>query len=245
MNFSRKISKKQSPDKTLCTIYYPHNKTPLKIEKIENLETLLKEKYKKNEYIQIVSIDPGIKNYAFRIERRYKNGWITPVVFDKWLLEESSIVEDFTFDNKLESLNKNLLKYKEYILSSHMIIIEKQMPFNYKAVRISQHTVSFFYIVLENNNLNTIILEIDAKIKGKILGSPKNINETQLKKWAVEKAVELLEIRKDEFSLKVISYYKSKKDDLADTVCQIEALCVMLNLGKTEPPPMILNLKVK
>lgn len=249
MNFGRKYSKCQSPDKTPYTLYYPHSDFTDQLTSVNksNVLNLLNPSYKSEKYIQIVSIDPGIKNYAFRIERRYKNGWITPVVFDKWKLSDSIIMSDCTINHTFQSLTNFLLKYKDFILKSHFIIIERQLPHNYKATRISQHTISFFSFFLANNSLRSLIFEIDPKLKGKLLHSPPNINEKQLKTWAVEKAIELLNIRKDIFSLNILSHYKSKKDDLADTICQIEALFIFLNLGTTSappPPPQSSNLKL-
>jgi hypothetical protein len=189
-------------------------------------------------WIQVVSIDPARKNYALRIERRYYNtedNKIVPVVFDKVALEESNIEDNVTTCVMYDSLSKFLDKYKAYYNDCHFIIIERQLPQNYKATRIAQHTISYFSIKLSDAPLLPSIVEIDPKIKGKILGAPKNITDKQLKTWAVEFAHKLLNQRNDDFSLGVLQFYSKKQDDLSDTVCQIEALFILWGLSSLQP----------
>jgi hypothetical protein len=221
---SIKINKTESPDKTPYTVYYPHDVDPNERKWTQN-------------YYQIISIDPGRKNYALRIERRYNDGWIIPLVFNKVSVE--SIREDG--QNKIcdtyKVLTKFLDEYQNFYKESHFIIIERQLPQNYQATRISQHTISYFNIRLCNVGLFPSIIEVDPKLKGKMLGAPKGINDKQLKSWAVEKARELLNIRQDQFSLEILDKFKKKQDDLSDTVCQIEAICICWGLMTTNHPP--------
>ena len=51
------------------TVYYPHTLDPIHRLQLDP--------------IRIISIDPGEKNYALRIEDRYQNGQIKPIVFQK------------------------------------------------------------------------------------------------------------------------------------------------------------------
>ncbi len=231
-HYGLKINKTESPDKTPYTVYHPHDTAP-------------SERKWNDEYYQIVSIDPAKKNYALRIERRYKNGWITPIVFDKTAIECIEVCGDTIICNTYEVLTAFLNKYKDKYYECHYIIVERQLPQNYKATRIAQHTISYFSILLKNSPLMPSIIEIDPKLKGRVLGAPKGINDNQLKRWAIEKARELLTIRRDEFSLKVLDHFKKKQDDLADTVCQIEAFFITIGLPCTYPPPnktIVLNI---
>lgn len=206
----------EAPDKTPYSYYYPHN-TPSSSRNWNQ------------DYRQIISIDPGRKNYAFRIERRYNDGRIVPIVFDKTQIELVTVNDTNSIVDTYKVLTAFLDKYKQFYDNCHFVIVERQLPHNYKAVRISQHTISYFSFVLFNKPLLASIIEIDPKLKGKMLEAPKGISESQLKSWSVEKARGMLEVRKDKFSLEVLDHFKSKQDDLCDTVCQIEAFMIYLN----------------
>ncbi|CAH6420830.1 Hypothetical protein HVR_LOCUS1301 [uncultured virus] len=224
-HYGLKISKTESPDKTPYTVYYPHNIPVTERRWIQP-------------YYQVISIDPARKNYAFRIERRYHNGWITPVVFDKVAVEAFEQTGNVLINNTYQMLTAFLNKYEQYYNDCHFVIIERQLPQNYKATRIAQHSISYFSIKLQDRPLLPSIIEIDPKLKGKVLGAPKGINDKQLKTWAVEKARYLLTMRLDDFSLKVLDHFRNKQDDLSDTVCQIEALFICWGLLATINPPV-------
>lgn len=213
--------KSERPDKTPYTVYYPHS-TPHTSRKWNQ------------GYLQIVSIDPARKNYAMRIERRYDNGWITPVMFDKVAIQQTHEVNDTTISQTYDNLTKFFNKYKALFNECHIIIFERQLPQNYQAVRIAQHTLSYFLITLCDMPLLPSIIEVDAKLKGRILGFQKGMD---LKQWAVNTAREILELRKDDFSLRVMDGFRSKQDDLADTVCQIEALLISWGFPPTAAAP--------
>jgi len=213
--WNTKTPKGELPEKTLYSLHYPHS--------------LPKENRNWNQdYRQIVSIDPGKKNYAFRIERRYDDGRIIPIVFDKTAIETISIVDDTAVVDTYKVLTEFLDKYKQFYDNCHYVIIEKQLAVNYKAVRISQHTISYFTFRLFNKPLLPPIIEVDSKLKGKMLEAPKGMGDGQLKVWAVTRAREMFEARNDQFSLGVLDHFKSKQDDLSDTACQIEAFFIYL-----------------
>lgn len=222
-HYGLKISKPESPDKTPYTLYYPHDK-PL-AERVWN-----------QPYFQVVSIDPARKNYAMRIERRYHNGNIIPIVFDKVSIECVRQEENVTICDTYTVLNKFLDKYSKFYEDCHYIIVERQLPQNYKASRIAQHTLTYFMINIANKPNCGSIIEIDPKLKGRILGAPKNISDKQLKTWAVQVGRDLLTARNDIYSLGVMDHFRNKQDDLADTVCQIEALFISWGLPATRIP---------
>ena len=223
-HFGLRVNKSQKPDSTPYTIYYPH----LKPHTARNWT---------EEYLQIISIDPGRNNYAFRIERRWHNGQVTPVVFDKESFPPSKIEGDTTTCYVYQGLTQFLNKYKEFYDGCHYIIIERQLPQNYKATRIAQHTITYFSLFLADKPLLPAIVEVSPQLKGKILGAPKGISDKQLKTWAVEEARRILQIRQDHFSLGVLNKFATKQDDLSDTVCQAEALFIAWGYPPTQLSP--------
>lgn len=175
----------------------------------------------------IASVDPGVRNFALRIEGRdIKTGHIRLIAFHNVDLTDGKGI------NTKQSQGTNLasafmrltafMKTLSNILEAcHLFIIERQLPKNYMATRIAQHAVSFLVISIEASKLPTII-EVSARLKGQLLGAPKGTKGKQLKKWSVEKAIQLLTAYQDTNSLTLLSQ-ASKRDDLADTFCQIEA----------------------
>lgn len=210
-HFGLKINKTESPDKTPYTVYYPHTLPAVNRRWIQD-------------YTQVISIDPARKNYAMRVERRFKNGKIIPVVFDKTEIEDIVEENDYIICNTFQKLTYFLDKYASVYEDCHYVIVERQLPQNYKATRIAQHTLSYFSLKLFNKPLLPSLIEVDPKLKGKMLGAPKGITDKQLKTWAIEKARDILTKRSDEYSLSVLNYFSRKQDDLSDTVCQAEAL---------------------
>ncbi len=221
-HFGLKISKAESPEKTPYTIHYHHSKP---------VESRVWDK----DYYQFISIDPGRKNFAFRIERRYKDGAITPVVFIKVDIDEILSDETITINKTYYNLTKFLDQYQEFYDDCNYVIIERQLPQNYKASRIAQHTITYFTLKMANMPLLPAILEIDPKLKGKILGAPKGITDKQLKSWAVTVARQFLTERNDNYSLDVLDYYMRKQDDLSDTICQIQALLDCWGIDSERP----------
>jgi len=223
-HFQRKTPKSQQIYKSTYTYYNPHD-IEIKSMEYDNI-------------VRVISIDPGIRNYALRVEERSIQTSSYPIktlVFEKLRIsnkdrELSEISECMIY----KLLSKFLDKYLKVFKTCHIIIIEKQMPFNYKATRIAQHTLTYFMTHLKNISTYPLIYEISAKLKGKELGASSHLNERGIKVWAVEKATELLELRKDENGLQILKKNKKKADDLADTVCQIEAFFSLNNWPLTQ-----------
>lgn len=173
--------------------------------------------YKKwdTEYLQIVSVDVGKKHYAIRCERRYTNGTTTPLVYELY-----NIIENCEEKGMYTTLTIFLDTYYDIFSQSHVFVIEKQLSENYIAVRLSQHTLTYFLIKFTDN---VYICEIDARVKSMMFGV-KDLNSRGLKKWSVEKAKEICLARGDEASYNVLERKTPKRDDLADTVTQLEGL---------------------
>lgn len=218
--YQRKTPKTQQPYKSVYVGHNPHTK-PLTNRKWPDR-------------IRVISIDPGITHYAIRVEERNIRtvGPITTLHFDKvGLKKDDQELSDDLVCPVYSFIENYLDKYLALFKTCHMVIIEKQLPVNYRAVRMSQHTLSYFMIHLKNIEPNlAMFFEVKPQLKGRELGAPPNLNERGIKLWAVEKARELLMDRNDQKGLDIlnrkdpITGRKEKKDDLSDTICQAEAL---------------------
>lgn len=180
-------------------------------------------------YIQVVSIDPAINNYAIRIEKRRHDGVIETIVFTKTKFTELESDGTHIINDLYYKITKFLDKYKDLFLKSHYFIIERQLPLNYKAVRVSQHTISYFSLLIQDQPLLSSIIEINPKVKSILLEAPPKLTSKQLKVWSVEKATNILRDRGDDYALQLLSKEK-KKDDLCDTVLQIEGFFKCLSI---------------
>ena len=172
------------------------------------------------------SIDPAQKNYTLRFEKRpsstHRKKVIKATEFCRVdLLSKSNDEDKFI----TLALNDFLSSYD--FSEVKCVFVERQMAENYKSTWIAHHTYAFLSIKYPN----VIIVEISATLKTKMLGAPPGLNKTYIKKWAVEKSLKLLKKRKDESSIDYINVDR-KKDDKADTIVQLEAICVYYaNLG--------------
>lgn len=211
--YQKKTPKSQLPESNEFTAYNPH--------------TIALQNRDWPEVIQVVSIDPGIRNLALRIESRgIRNNYpIKTVVFDKLHIKEEDRKLIGNVDQLYLLITNFLDQYLQIFKACHIMIIERQMTINYRAVRISQHILSYFLFHFKNISPSLpMIFEIDPKLKGRELGVSKHLNERGLKLWAVEKCKEIMVKRQDYVGLEILEKHKKKADDLSDTTIQIEAL---------------------
>jgi len=171
----------------------------------------------KEDYRQIVSVDPAYLNYALRIERHYKNGRVVPLVFDKVAFVKKG---DKCLERIMRGLFEFLDKYKDFFLCSHIFLVEQQPPKSNIPKRISQSTIAYFTILMRDSPLKPSIFEVSGRMKGDVLHAPRGMD---LKIWSIREATTILRKRSDDWSIEVMECFPRKKDDLADTVCQIEA----------------------
>lgn len=224
MNYRNAISKSQQPDKSPFVVYLPHS-TIVPID--------IKDRKWTEDYYQVASIDPALKNCALRIERRYHNGKIITLVYERTQFlgkgEETVPVNPI-----YPRINLFLDRHLPELLGCHIVVMERQVPQNYKAVRVSQCILTHLLIKLKDAPLLPTIIEVDPKLKSKanLLNCPKGLRERELKQWSVVRAKELLTDRQDHAALAILEKAK-KVDDLADTVCQAEALFAFLGLPLT------------
>lgn len=140
--------------------------------------------------------------------------------------------------NILHNLTNLLDKYSHIWDKCYIILVEQQMSFgkkiNLKAIKIGQHCQSYF---LFKYGRFKIVIEFPSYHKTHILGSEKinkgitksgkikfkNIEKPQRKKWAIEKAKEILKIRHENNHILLSTKKGIKKDDLADTIIMLSA----------------------
>lgn len=224
--YSTRVPKTQLPDKNLVITYYPHTKDS---------------SYRKWDqgYYRVVSIDPGIRHFAFRIERRPmchgpSDKYFHPVTEAMIKIDFKPFLtnNDTGFSSLYNEVNNFLDRYREWYPTIHMVLVEKQMAINYKMVRLSQHVITYFHCILKDSPLLPSIYEVDAKLKTQMLGAPKGLTKPEVKKWAIAKADDILTIRNDVVGKDIIKKI-NKKDDLSDTIVQLEAYFLYINLPIT------------
>lgn len=191
--------------------------------------------------LRFVSVDPGIVNFAIRIEKRtvLPDGSIQviPEVFEKIDLSPSVVSVE---GGKTTDLYIKVIRFLDPFLpllrQSNVIIVEEQLRQNKKMIRMSQHILSYFMIHLRDESTKPLIFEISSQVKSKELNAPKGMD---VKIWSVGEALRILNIRKDQVSMGAIETArntkgKKKKDDLADVIIQIEAVCKRFGWPMTE-----------
>jgi len=184
--------------------------------------------------MRVVSIDPATDNYGFRIEDRY----VDPTDPSRCSMIKSLVLKKQLF-RRLADDDRNLYlyaditafldKYREYFNEAHLVIVERQILPNYMAIRVMQHTISYFNILFPK----LVVVDQDPKVKHRDLGAPKDITGNALKKWDVVKARELLDIRNDTRGKSMLRGVSGKLDDVCDTIIQVEAFCKRVGFPTT------------
>jgi hypothetical protein len=209
-------------------------------------------------WVQIAAIDPGIKNCAIRIERRTYTitgeGGPTPEVFRLVPDTIETIVQtkfDFLtppFESSKKAIeavpgsaDTGYYRYSTEYLSTlvphfsacQYILIESQMPINTEMVRMSQHLITFISLSVRDVGVRPLIIEIDPKLKSSIFKAPK-MEKAALKKWAGNKAIEILKENGDVDTATFIEA-AGKKDDHGDVVCYTSVWFKILADGVHRP----------
>jgi len=147
----------------------------------------------------------------------------------------------------LYNMNDLLDEYASYFDKCQTILIEKQMSFGKKhntmALKLAQHCFSYF--VFRYGRFKQII-EFPAYYKTQILGAPKiekklkngkitykAIDKPQRKKWSIIQTIEILNDREDVITMSNLNSVK-KKDDLADTITQLQAYKFLAYVDKVQ-----------
>ena len=153
---------------------------------------------------KILSIDVGMVNFSYCI--RGYDGKITHI--DRLSVNHKSVLDLF------KSLELSDCK---------TVIIENQLNVNMKCVRLQQHITTYFMIVHPHMK----IVPFSSKHKTRVFTQEK-MTQRQRKMWSVNKALEILKERGEDWIIEKITKDK-KKDDMADVIMQLEAYEVMRN----------------
>jgi hypothetical protein len=129
-------------------------------------------------------------------------------------------LDDIVFMNMYETLDLYLKEFDK----CDIIIVEQQMSFglnktNTMALKLAQHCKSYFIFKYRGTKE---IVDFPAYHKTQVLGATKSMTKPQRKKWAIEKALDILLHRGDLTTIEMISEQK-KQDDLADVFVQLQA----------------------
>jgi hypothetical protein len=189
---------------------------------------------KEKHLMQYASFDPGEKNFAIRIERRYKSVVTNKCSSIKTLYQGKHIInykkikksKTPTYCFTVSGIIDILDKYSEFYLNTDIAIIERQMPVNGRMMRLQDVIISYFLLKYPD----IVVITVSSKLKGTILETPRN--RTNLKQLSVTKSKYLAKKRKDNVYLEYIDT-QIKPDDDADTLVQIEAFCRHVGYQRT------------
>jgi hypothetical protein len=188
-------------------------------------------------WIQVGSIDPGIYNFAIRIERWHDDGSIETINFShiNFTLNNGNPIPELGKENFYYiNCNNTLMQLSEdYLQECQYICIESQLPVAYDMVRLSSHIISALCIYLKDKGNNPLILELDPKLKSRLLGAPSRMKKAQLKQWTTDKACEYFIEEGDldslEFMRRMIREVKGV--DVGDVKCQLKVIKLLLESG--------------
>lgn len=200
-------------------------------------------------YVEEVSLEHLSKIKNISKEQKYNtNGTPTQEMIEildkvyingKTILHENcDITQNCATNKKLDpetfyNMTDLLDKYTDYWDKCSYFIIEEQMKINQMACKLGQHCYSYFAI---NYGRSKNVIEYPSRYKTQVLGCEKikgkqfkngnyrwkTVSKPLRKKWSIKKATEILEKRGEKSVLDNIQT-KSKKDDLADTLTQLQS----------------------
>lgn len=174
--------------------------------------------------LKIISIDPGVKNFAIRVEM------INPyqlIHYDVHDLRENINKDSKNQDNfkMMMKLNEFLISMKDKFQSCKFILIERQLGNNPSVNNMYHHMVSYFMNCGLYDECN--IVGMSPKMKSKHLNFPKGLKGKNLKTYTTNYIIKSYEEENDIESLNIINSH-DKKDDLADTKAMIKVLIKLL-----------------
>jgi hypothetical protein len=176
----------------------------------------------------ILSIDPGINNVGFRIERRHTK-WHKGRRYTKRIETFFMAVLDFSAEHFYQSLLHakncfNACRFWFYRLS--IIVIEEQLSKqNPKSTRMGQHFLSMLMERLSDSPLRPVIYEVHTQATKRWLGLDRGLGTTVVKNKIWEMGLAILEEGKDKKGITTLSEYKkSSQYHQTDAIVQIEYL---------------------
>lgn len=200
-HFGLKVPKAEKPQTTPYTIFNPHHQEPRWTTGM----------------VRVISIDPGRDHLGIRVDIRNTDLSYCRVE----LFELIDLGKDFL--GIFLNLTDYLESRKSLFQTANYCVIERQMPQNYIMMRVAQTIITYMYLILKDLSHLPLILEVDTKLKGKVLGFDLEPKDIKIKSWGTKKAKEFLERYQDLESIRIMNSAK-RMQDLADTVIQVDAL---------------------
>lgn len=192
------------------------------------------EKLSKQPYITTISIDIGVKNFAFRMERRWRHPESHMYVVKLETLSFDLASFPKRFDEKKRSiLFKSITEFimnpcrSQYYPDVHLLVVERQIEFAPTNIKIQQHIMSFMSAAYPH----ITIVDLNNKVKSAALGGPKGREE--LKAWSVMMAYHYMRYHDRLESVALLDGMSDKNDDISDTIVQLEAFCNLVKLPCT------------
>ena len=140
-------------------------------------------------------------------------------------------------------------EYEDLWQNVSIVVVERQMAFGSKinpmSLKLGQNCQSYFML---NYGRDLQVIEFQAYYKTVTLGAEKDISKTKTKtgkikyinmgdrarkKWTVEEAFGILNLRQDFETMSEIGVDK-KRDDKCDTICQLQAFKYLYFIDKME-----------
>lgn len=163
------------------------------------------------------------EDYLSLLYKVYKEG--SRVVHEKIdMTKEPFKCRDYKDDNVLLNIIAYLDRYKKLWDTCAIFVLERQMKKNYVASKIQWIIYSYF---VNRYGPFKVVTDIQASRKTKILGAPLKMTKPKRKDWAVSEAIKILKVRGDLRGLTDLEK-KGKKDDLGDSLVQLQAFKVLL-----------------
>lgn len=187
-------------------------------------------------WFDILSIDPAVDNIGFRIERRFHNGKVVKLFYEK----VDAGIED-NADNKnidIFKLMGRVYELKPLIEKCHICVFESQ--FAYYNVECQWFIIGVIGTIVRDNPLLTIMIAVNSRLKSRMLGCPKDYNRNAIKKWGIVKAIEFC-IRSRDFESISIILDETKRDDITDALIQIVVALKILCLPEPVEFPIDLT----
>jgi len=203
--------------------------------------------------IRGLSVDVGTKNLGLYVEefdvavlqalpkvkQRYDSATHLPTDSFKKLLhsvyKEGKTIKyellDFKRENESCKDHQVFLNLTEYLDNNldlwdtcSFVVIERQHKKNYTAQKVEHFIYAYFTIKYGGFK---IVTDISATRKTQVLGAPKKMEKPQRKKWAINEAQGVFEIRDDMHSLAKL-LKGPKKDDLGDAAIQLQVFKLLV-----------------
>jgi hypothetical protein len=209
-----------------------------------------------NKELVVASFDPGLTNFATRIERRAPGKAPVKLYYEKVNFGGSASTKATQEDGEnVIDIWGLVIDYLESILVFlalvNLFAFEKQMSPNHSVSRMSQHVMTYMMTKFRDVPPYAVMIEIDPRLKtiilepllppelqkGRCRREAKKQRERALKKASVALARQFFARDGDTESLALLDANKKKQDDLADVKVQIEALDKYLTEEEARLPP--------